>query len=133
MLRQTDLAKSASMQQSRISKLETPGASNVTIETLASLAAVFKVGLVVKFVPFSEMLKWENSFSQDSFSVLPLNEDTDFLSPSSRLAACAEIRSPFFSSAPSGAVAMRAPEQQKESIALRYSVAKGQRDLQLNH
>lgn len=129
MPRQADLAKLASMQQSRVSMLETPGA-NVTIETLASLAAVFKVGLVVKFVPFSEMLKWENSFSQDSFSVLPLNDDTDFLSPSLRLAPCAEIRSPFFSSTPSGAVAMRAPDQQKEPIALGYSTSKGQRDMQ---
>lgn len=133
MLRQTDLAKSAAMQQSRISMLETPGASNVTIETLASLAAVFKVGLVVKFVPFSEMLRWENSFSQDSFNVLPLNEDTDFLSSSLQLAPCAEICSPFFSSAPSGAGSMRIPEQHKEPIALRYSTSKGQRDLQLIH
>jgi transcriptional regulator with XRE-family HTH domain len=128
MPRQADLAKVASMQQSRVSMLETPG-SNVTIETLASLAAVFKVGLVVKFVPFSEMLKWENSFSQDSFNVLPLNEDTNFLSPPMQPATCPEIRSPFFLPAPSGAGSMRIPEQQKESIALRYSTSEGQRDL----
>jgi transcriptional regulator with XRE-family HTH domain len=132
MLRQTDLAKSAAMQQSRISMLETPG-SNVTIETLASLAAVFKVGLVVRFVPFSEMLKWENSFSQDSFNVLPLNEDTNFLSPPIQPTTCADIRSPFFLPAPSGAGSMRIPEQHKEPIALRYSTSTGQHDLQLTH
>ncbi len=133
MPRQADLAKLASMQQSRVSMLETPGA-NVTIETLSSLAAVFKVGLVVKFVSFSEMLKWENSFSQDSFSVLPLNEDTNFLSPPiQQPTVCAEIRSPFFLPAPSGAGSMPIPEQHKEPIALRYSTSTGQRDLQLTH
>lgn len=93
---------------------------------------MFKVGLVVKFVPFSEMLRWENSFVQDSFRVLPINEDTSFLSPSLQLAPCAEIRSPFISPTSSGAVAVRTPEQQKEPIALPYSVSRGQRDLQLN-
>lgn len=134
MLRQTDLAKSAAMQQSRISTLETPGA-NVTIETLANLAAVFKVGLVVKFVPFSEMLQWENSFSQDSFNVLPLNEDRNFLSPPVQPAACANTASLYAVTAPApiGAGSMRIPEQHKESIAQRYSTSTDQRDLQLTH
>lgn len=55
----------------------------MTLETLARLAAAFKVGLVVKFVPFSEMLQWENGFSQDVFNVLPrLDQDEAFLNPS---------------------------------------------------
>ena len=132
MPRQADLAKLASMQQSRVSMLETPGA-NVTLETLASLAALFKVGLVVKFVPFSEMLKWENSFSQDSFSVLPLNEDTNFLSPSLQLATGPHFLPSFFLPAPSGAGSMRITEQQNEPIASRYSASKGQREMQLIH
>jgi transcriptional regulator with XRE-family HTH domain len=79
MPRQEDLAKEADMQQSRISMLESPGAANVTLETLAWLASVFNVGLVVKFVPFSEMLKWENTFSQDDFDVVPrLDKDVAF-------------------------------------------------------
>ncbi len=81
MPRQNDLAKEAAMQQSRISMLERPGEANVTLETLAWLAAVFKVGLVVKFVPFSEMLRWENAFSQDKFNVIKLDEDVSFLAP----------------------------------------------------
>jgi transcriptional regulator with XRE-family HTH domain len=130
MLRQADLAKSASMQQSRISTLETPGA-NVTIETLATLAAVFKVGLVVKFVPFSEMLQWENSFSQDLFNVLPLNEDRSFLSPPIQPGACANTAPLYDVIAPTsyGAGFLGIPEQYKGSIALRYATATGQRDL----
>src|SRR3974377_254533 len=74
MPRQADLAKEAGLQQSRISMFETPGAANVTLETLARLAAAFRVGLIVKFVPFSEMLRWENSFSP-SYDVRRLEED----------------------------------------------------------
>lgn len=81
MPRQGDLARIAKMHQSRISLFETPGAANVTLETLARLAAAFKVGLIVDFVPFSEMLRWENNYSQDSFNVTRLDNDGEFLEP----------------------------------------------------
>src|ERR1022692_4246458 len=82
MPRQKDLAREAEMQQSRISMFETPGMANVTLETLARLAATFKTGLVVQFVPFHEMLRWENEFSQDKFDVVPrLDKDEAFLAP----------------------------------------------------
>ncbi|MGB6833200.1 MAG: helix-turn-helix transcriptional regulator [Candidatus Acidiferrum sp.] len=81
MPRQRDLAKAAEMQQSRISMFETPGAANVTLETLARLAAAFKVGLVVDFVPFSEMLRWENSYSQNTFDVTRIDDDAEFIRP----------------------------------------------------
>lgn len=70
MPKQADLAKAADMWQSQISGLETPGAANMTLDMLARLAAVFRVGLIVKFVPFSEMLRWEQVFSQDQFDVV---------------------------------------------------------------
>lgn len=79
MARQADLAREAEMHQSRISMFETPGAANMTIETLSRLAATFKTGLIIKFVPFSEMLEWENEFSQDSFDVLKIEHDADFI------------------------------------------------------
>jgi transcriptional regulator with XRE-family HTH domain len=81
MPRQADLARAATKQQSQISDYETPGAANVTLETLARLAATFEVGLVVKFVPFSEMRDWENSFSQDAFNVVRLHDDRAFHAP----------------------------------------------------
>jgi transcriptional regulator with XRE-family HTH domain len=85
MPRQKDLAREAEMQQSRISMFETPGMANVTLETLARLAATFKTGLIVKFVPFHEMLRWENEFSQDTFDVNPrLDDDGAFLNPAER-------------------------------------------------
>lgn len=80
MPRQPDLACAAEMQQSRISMLETAGA-NPTLSTLSSIAAALKVGLVVKFVPFSEMLAWENGYSQDNFNVVRIDNDRPFLNP----------------------------------------------------
>jgi transcriptional regulator with XRE-family HTH domain len=83
MPRQRDLAKEAELQQSRISMFETPGMANMTLETLAKVAAGLRSGVIVKFVPFSEMLHWENTFSPDTFNVNPrLEEDEQFLDPS---------------------------------------------------
>ena len=76
--RQEDLANAAEMKQSRISAAETPGAVNFNLETLVRLAAALGVGLIVKFVSFSEMLKWENGYSQDAFNPLTIEKDTDF-------------------------------------------------------
>jgi transcriptional regulator with XRE-family HTH domain len=79
---QRDLAEEAEVHQSRISMFETPGA-NITLETLSKIAAALRCGVVIKFVPFSEMLRWENSFSADTFEVLRLEQDKAFLNPES--------------------------------------------------
>jgi transcriptional regulator with XRE-family HTH domain len=81
MPRQSDLARAANMQQSRISMFETPGAANMTVETLARIAAAFRVGLIIDFVPFSRMLDWENNYSQDTFDVIKIDNDMAFLNP----------------------------------------------------
>lgn len=86
MTRQEDLANAANMLQSRISAMEKPGAVNFNLETLVRLASAFKVGMIVKFVPFSEMLRWENQFRQDNFNVTTIDEDSEFLNPSPALA-----------------------------------------------
>jgi transcriptional regulator with XRE-family HTH domain len=77
-MKQEDLAREAEMMQPRISAMERPGATKFNLETLIRLAAAFKVGLIVKFVSFSEMLKWENDFSQDTFNVLTIDQDAEF-------------------------------------------------------
>ena len=81
-LTQTALALEAGMKQSRISAMERPGETKFNLETLIRLAATFKVGLVVKFAPFSELLDWENRFSQDHFHVVQIDDDLEFLRPS---------------------------------------------------
>jgi transcriptional regulator with XRE-family HTH domain len=78
---QRDLANESDLHQSRISMFETPGEANMTIETLAKIAAALKVGVVIKFVPFSDMVRWESSFSADIFDVKRLRDDEAFLNP----------------------------------------------------
>lgn len=78
---QRDLAREAELHQSRISMFETPGMSNMTLETLAKVGAGLRCGVIVRFVPFSEMLVWENSFLPEKFDVLRLNEDVSFICP----------------------------------------------------
>jgi transcriptional regulator with XRE-family HTH domain len=75
------LAEMAGMKQSRISAMETPGRVNFNLDTLVRMAASLNVGMQVKFVPFSEMLNWENEYSQESFNATQLGNDIDFLRP----------------------------------------------------
>lgn len=78
---QEALALEAGMKQPRISAMERPGATKFNLETLIRLASAFKVGLIVKFASFGEMLAWENQFSQDLFDVVVIGNDIEFLRP----------------------------------------------------
>ena len=77
-MKQEDLAREAEMMQPRISAMECPGATKFNLETLIRLAAALRVGLIVKFATFTEMLQWENKFSQDTFNVATIDEDIEF-------------------------------------------------------
>ena len=78
---QGTLADEADMKQSRISAMERPGETKFNLETLIRLAAVLRVGLSVKFVSFSEMVKWSNEYSQDNFDVVKIENDPAFVAP----------------------------------------------------
>lgn len=78
---QSEMAKAADMKQARISAMETPGLVNFNLDTLVRMAAANNSGLMVKFIPFSEMLAWENNYTQDAFDVVRLPNDTRFLDP----------------------------------------------------
>jgi transcriptional regulator with XRE-family HTH domain len=80
-MKQEELGHEAEMKQSRISAMERPGEVSFNVETLIRLAAALRVGLRVEFVPFSEMLTWENGFSQDRFNPTPIENDADFIQP----------------------------------------------------
>lgn len=79
---QKELSNLMGTGQSRISAMERPG-ELLTVDTLVRLASAFGVGLMVKFVPFSEMLNWENSYHQDSFDATSIEKDIEFLEPKS--------------------------------------------------
>ena len=75
---QAELGNTSDMKQARISNLERIGETSFNINTLIRLASAFHVGLEVRFVSFSEMLKWENQLEPDTFDVVPLESDTQF-------------------------------------------------------
>ena len=66
---QEDLAKKTGMLQPRISGLLSPGRTRPNIETLRRLASAFDCAVAVRFVPFSELLRWSDGFDPETFSV----------------------------------------------------------------
>lgn len=55
---QEQLGKLTDKAQETISQLENPAYRAYTLKTLRRLAAAFDVGLLVRFVPFSELVDW---------------------------------------------------------------------------
>ncbi len=55
---QDDLASRVGMTQNAVSRLESAEYGKPTITTLKRLAAAFDVGLIIRFVPFSELVDW---------------------------------------------------------------------------
>lgn len=74
-LNQKELAAMAGMLQPRISAMEQVGGGQLNLDTLRKLAAAVDVGLLVKFVAFSELIKWSNDFSPDDFSVPSFDQE----------------------------------------------------------
>ena len=73
--KQSELAEKAGMLQPRISAVETPGGAKFTLETLRRIASAFDVALLVKFVPFSELVDQSEDFNPDTFRVPGFGDD----------------------------------------------------------
>lgn len=85
---QKRLALEAGMLQPRISLMERPGYSNLSLDTLKKLAAAFDVALVVKFAPWGELIRWSDKFSPDDFQVVGFAEESaEFNAPSANVIA----------------------------------------------
>jgi transcriptional regulator with XRE-family HTH domain len=76
---QQTLAERTDMRQPRISGLMTPGKTRPNIETLRRIAEAFDCGLMVRFVPFSELARWHNEFDPEEFWVPRFDEDTGLI------------------------------------------------------
>jgi len=72
---QMELARRAGMAQPRIAEIEKPGARRLNIETLLRIAIAFDVGLQVRFMPFSELVEWAESFSPDASSITSFDNE----------------------------------------------------------
>jgi transcriptional regulator with XRE-family HTH domain len=81
--KQSRLATEAGMLQPRISAMESPGAAKFNLETLRRLASAFDVALVVRFVPYSELVDWSEKFNPDKFNI-PSFKDEQSLKESAR-------------------------------------------------
>lgn len=57
-LTERELAKRVGTSQQAISRLENPDYGKLTLRTLKQVASALDVGLIVRFVPFSEMVDW---------------------------------------------------------------------------
>ncbi len=65
-LTQEELGKRAGMKQEAICRLENPNYGSFTLKTLKQIASAFDVGLIVRFVPFSDLVKWDLNLSSES-------------------------------------------------------------------
>jgi len=77
--KQSQLAEKTGMLQPRISAMESPGGAKFTLETLRRLASAFDVALMVKFVPFSDLLRWSEEFNPDRFTIASFEEDAGLI------------------------------------------------------
>jgi transcriptional regulator with XRE-family HTH domain len=77
-LTQEELGKLAGMKQEAICRLENPNYGSFTLKTLKEIAAAFNVALMVRFVPFSELVKWDLNLSAESLEVPSFDQDPYF-------------------------------------------------------
>lgn len=77
-LTQKEFEKRYGIKQAAISRLENPNYSRFTLSTLKKIASMLDVGLVVRFVPISNLVEWELNLSSESLKTLSFNEDPYF-------------------------------------------------------
>jgi transcriptional regulator with XRE-family HTH domain len=65
--------------QPRFSLMEKPGYGNFSLSTLKRLANIFNVGLIVSFVPFSEMIDFTESLSRKRLAIPSFAEEYEKL------------------------------------------------------
>jgi transcriptional regulator with XRE-family HTH domain len=73
---QSYLAAESGMAQPRICVLEDPSYDKMNISTLKRIAAAFDVALIVRFVPYSELLISGLKDSERGFSVSSFKDDS---------------------------------------------------------
>lgn len=77
-LSQDELAKALETSQNAISRLENPSYGKPNISTLRRIASYFKVGLVVRFGPLSEIAGWSENLTPDVIDIPNLDNDSGF-------------------------------------------------------
>ena len=78
-LSQKDLARELGTSQNAIYRLENPKATKPNISTLEKIAAFFRVGLIVRFAPLSEIVDWTLGMSDHSIDIAGFENDPGFI------------------------------------------------------
>lgn len=78
---QAELANRAEKKQPFIAKMEGPNHGAPNLRTLRELAAAFDVALIVRFVPFSEVVDWVANLPGKDLSAASFSEDQALSSP----------------------------------------------------
>lgn len=74
---QTELGEAAGMRQTRVSQLEDPDYERLSLTTLKRLASAFDVGLMVRFVPFSQLVDWSVRLTHADLAVPSFADDAE--------------------------------------------------------
>jgi transcriptional regulator with XRE-family HTH domain len=72
---QGQLAQRSHHAQPTISKMERAGYDQFTLTTLKRLASAFDCGLLVRFVPFSQLVDWSSSMLSEQMDVPGFDHD----------------------------------------------------------
>jgi transcriptional regulator with XRE-family HTH domain len=73
--KQVELARRTNQNQKTISDFENPNYARFTLTSLKKLASAFDVALIVRFVPFSELVDWAASLSAEKINVPARTKD----------------------------------------------------------
>jgi len=79
---QEKLARESGLTQGVISRAQDSDYGNLTFNTVVRIAAGFDCAFVGRFVPFSELAKYDKSISEESIVVPSFNEDLGFVDDS---------------------------------------------------
>jgi DNA-binding XRE family transcriptional regulator len=79
-LDQSSLGELTGMKQTAISRLENPDYGNLSVNTLKRIARAFDVALIVRFAPYSELVRWRSTMSQADMAPPSFDQDADMSS-----------------------------------------------------
>lgn len=68
---QEQLAEEAKVTQGVISRAEDPCYGNLTLTTIGRIAAGFDLAAVIRFVPFSDLMRYGENTSEKEFANMP--------------------------------------------------------------
>jgi transcriptional regulator with XRE-family HTH domain len=116
---QGELAMRVGMPQTAISRLENPYYGKPTITSLKRLAAIYDVALIVRFVPFSQLINWASGTPYEEHGLRPEAMDIPSFAQEFELASVPlEKISPPQSSFGKGSAEEQGQQSQKDQCSI---------------